>query len=62
MEEKKQGDSRMMTIRQVAQTGLFREGTLRTMSKANQLPQIFVGKRKKVLIDFDKLLEQLNSL
>lgn len=53
---------RMLTIRQVAATGLLPEHALRLMAKAGQLPAITVGSTRKVLINFDKLCEQLNAL
>ena len=62
MEENKHCSPRMMTIRQVAQTGILPEHTLRMMSKSNQLPQILIGKQNKVLINYDKLVEQLTKL
>lgn len=51
---------RMMTIRQVAQTGLLAEHALRQMEKQQMLPCFYVG--KKCLINFDKLIEQLQQL
>lgn len=51
---------RMMTIREVAKTGLLPEHALRTMVKTGQAPHIQVGSR--VLINYDKLIAQLNSL
>lgn len=50
----------MMTIRQVAATGLLPEHALRMMEKQGRLPCIYSG--KKCLINYTKLLEQLNSL
>jgi excisionase family DNA binding protein len=51
---------RMMTVRQVARTGLLPEHALRLMLKAGKLPAIFVG--NKVLINYDRLCEQLSTL
>ena len=51
---------RMMTIREVAKTGLLPEHALRLMAKQGKLPCITVG--KKVLINFDALVEQLQNL
>ena len=51
---------RMMTIRQVAQTGVLPEHALRQMEKQKMLPCFYVG--KKCLINYDKLLEQLANL
>lgn len=53
---------RMMTIRQIAATGLLGEHTLRMMAKAGQLPCITVGETKKILINYDRLVEQLQQL
>lgn len=50
---------RFMSIREVAKTGLLPEYTLRLMEKQKQLPCVYAG--KKCLINFDKLVEQLNS-
>lgn len=50
---------RFMSIREVARTGLLSEYTLRLMEKQKQLPCVYTG--KKCLINFDKLVEQLNS-
>ncbi len=51
---------RMMTVRQVARTGLLSEHALRLMLKAGKLPAIFVG--NKALINYDRLCEQLATL
>ena len=50
----------MMTVREVAKTGLLSEHALRIMLKAGKLPAIYIG--KKALINYDKLCEQLSSL
>ena len=51
---------RMMTVREVASTGILSEHALRVLLKKGKLPAIYVG--KKALINFDKLCENLNSL
>lgn len=51
---------RMMTIREIARTGLMTEHALRLMLKAGKLPAIYIG--KKALINYDKLCEQLSCL
>lgn len=51
---------RMMTIRQIAATGLLPEHALRTMVKTGQAPAIQVGNR--ALINYDKLIAQLEAL
>lgn len=48
-----------MTIRQVAATKILPEHFLRKLEKQGRLPCIYSG--KKCLINFDKLVEQLNS-
>lgn len=50
----------MMTIREIAGTGLMSEHALRMMLKAGKLPAIFIG--KKALINYDKLCEELQDL
>lgn len=50
----------MMTIREIAGTGLMSEHALRMMLKAGKLPAIFIG--KKALINYDKLCEKLQAL
>ena len=49
----------MMTIRQVADTGVMPESTLRVLLKQKRLPAIYVG--NKALINYDKLLEFLSA-
>ena len=51
---------RMMTVREVASTGVLSEHALRVLLKKGNLPAIYVG--NKALINFDKLCENLNSL
>ena len=50
----------MMTVREVAKTGLLSEHALRIMLKAGKLPAIYIG--KKALINYDKLCEQLSAV
>lgn len=50
----------MMTVRQIAKTGLLSEHALRIMLKAGKLPAIYIG--NKALINYDKLCEQLSAL
>ena len=50
----------MMTIREIARTGLLPEHALRIMLKAGQLPAIYIG--KKALINYDKLCDILRNL
>ena len=51
---------KMMTIREIAKTGLLSEHALRIMLKAGKLPAIYIG--NKALINYDKLCEQLSAL
>lgn len=51
---------RMMTVREIARTGLMSEHALRLLLKAGKLPAIFIG--RKALINYDRLCEQLQSL
>lgn len=51
---------RMMTIRQVASTGLLPETALRRLAAEGRLPALKVGNR--LLINLDLLVEQLNAL
>ncbi len=50
----------MMTVREVAGTGLLSEHALRLLLKAGKLPAIYIG--KKALINYDKLCEELSAL
>lgn len=58
--KKMQKQPTMMTIREIAGTGLMSEHALRMMLKAGKLPAIFIG--KKALINYDKLCEELQAL
>ena len=51
---------RMMTVREIAKTGLMSEHALRLLLKAGKLPAIYIG--KKALINYDKLCSQLQEL
>ena len=51
---------RMMTVREIAKTGLMSEHALRLLLKAGKLPAIFIG--RKALINYDSLCEQLQLL
>lgn len=50
----------MMTIREVAKTGLLSEYSLRQLCKQGKVPCITVN--NKVLINFEAFVEQLNQL
>ena len=51
---------KMLTIRQIAKTGLLPEHALRQMSRQRKLPAIYCG--TKCLVNYDLLVKQLNSL
>lgn len=51
---------RMMTIRQIAATGILSEHAIRMLVKAGKIPHLTVG--KKVLINLDTVLKMLESL
>lgn len=48
-----------MTIRQVAATGILPEHFLRKLEKQGRLPCVYSG--KKCLVNFTRLVEQLNQ-
>lgn len=50
----------LMTIPQIAKTGLLPESTLRAMERAKQLPSIKV--RKRTYVNYGLLLEMLANL
>lgn len=51
---------KMMTVREIARTGLLSEYALRTMLKEGKLPAIYVG--TKALINYDRLCDALSGL
>ncbi|TCL44459.1 hypothetical protein [Harryflintia acetispora] len=51
---------KMMTIKQIAATGLLPEHALRLLCKQGKLPAIYAG--NKALVNYDLLVKQLNSL
>lgn len=57
---KKDKELEFLTIRQTAARGVLPEHALRTLSKQGKLPQIKIN--SKVLINFPKLIEQLQNL
>ena len=59
MDEKKQAP-RMMTIREVARTGILPEHALRQLVKQGKVPHIMSGNR--AFINYDRLLEMLEAL
>lgn len=50
----------MMTVREIARTGLLSEHALRLMLNAGKLPAIYIG--NKALINYDKLCAELRNL
>ena len=51
---------KMMTIREIAKTGLLSEHALRLLLKERKLPAIYVG--NKALINYDRLCTELQNL
>jgi hypothetical protein len=51
---------RMLTVRQVAATGIMPEHALRLLIKQNRIPYIMVG--SKALINYTALCSQLQDL
>lgn len=51
---------KMMTVRQIAETGVLPENAIRVMLKNGQIKAVYYG--KKALINFDMLCEYLNTL
>lgn len=51
---------RMMTVREIAATGLLPENALRTMLRAGTIPAVYSG--KKAYINYDNLCAYLNAL
>lgn len=50
---------RLMSIREVAKTRIASEYALRLWEKQGRLPCVYSG--RKCLVNFDRLVEQLNS-
>ena len=50
----------MMTVRELAKTGILTEHAIRLMLKQNKLPVLYIG--KKALINYEKTVEMLQSL
>lgn len=51
---------RMMTVREIAKTGLLPENTIRVMLRNGQIQAVYSG--EKALINFDNLCEYLRTL
>jgi hypothetical protein len=51
---------RLLSIKQTAATGILSEYSLRQLAKQGKIPCFYVG--KKCLINYDRLLAQLNGL
>ena len=51
---------RMMTVREIAATGLLPENALRVMLKSGTLPAVYSG--RKAFINYDSLCTYLNTL
>ena len=50
----------MLTVREIARTGLMPEHALRVLLKMGKLPAVYVG--KKALINYAALCDQLHAL
>ena len=50
----------MMTVRELAITGILTEHAIRLMVKQNKLPVLYI--EKKALINYEKTVEMLQSL
>lgn len=50
----------MMSVKEIAKTGLLSEHALRSMLREGKLPAIYVG--NKALINYDRLCEELAGL
>ena len=51
---------KLMTVKELAQTGILPETAIRRMLKAGQLPAVYSG--RKALINYSVLCDYLNSL
>lgn len=51
---------RMMTIREMAKTGILPETALRRLAAENRLPALKVGNR--LLVNYDRLVQMLDEL
>lgn len=51
---------KMMTVREVAATGLLPESAIRRLLREKKIPAVYSG--KKAFINFDTLCEQLANL
>ena len=51
---------KLMTIKEVAQTKILSEYSLRVLAKQNKIPLIRVN--KKVFINYDALVQQLSNI
>ena len=51
---------RLMTVRQVAQTGILPEHALRALLRSEKITAVYVG--RKAFINYDTLCQQLSRL
>lgn len=51
---------KMMSIREIAATGLLTESAIRRLIKEGKIQAVYIG--KKALINYDKLVEVLKEL
>lgn len=50
----------MLSVREIAKTGLLNENALRRMIREGRIEVVYIG--KKALINYDKLVESLKNL
>ena len=55
-----EGTPRMMTIREIARTGLLTEHALRLFTKQGKIPALYVN--TKALLDYDTVVEYIRLL
>jgi len=60
MENKNNNLPRMMTVKQVAETGLLPETAIRRLLREKKIPAVYSG--KKAFINFDILCDMLSNL
>ena len=58
--EKRMTTPKMMTVKEVADTGVVSEYALRQLIKEDRLPVLRIGNR--ALINYERLVEDLNAL
>lgn len=54
------GGPKMMTIRQIAKTGILSEHALRLFTKQGKIPALYVN--SKALLDYDTVVEYIRRI